>query len=243
VDNERLKSNSNQREESLYLPNLRTNHCQLMMEDNTENKTMQPYVSPETHKLNEPVGGGLFCVRLEEPFDQIVANNPELRIEQNAEGEIVFMSPTGGEAGRRNAKVCFQLESWVCSHSGYSFDSSTLFLLPNGARRSPDASWIATERWKQLSKVDRDGYPPICPDFVVELRSNTDRILDLQKKMEEYIENGARLGWLIDPMNRTVYVYKPGVPTVQLQDVQHLGDEEILPGFALHLTDIWSDSI
>ena len=204
---------------------------------------MQPFALPENHSSDEPVIGGFFCVRLEEPFDRIVANNPELRIEQNAAGEIVFMSPTGGESGRRNVKLCSQLDLWASSHSGFCFDSSTLFRLPNSAKRSPDASWIASERWKQLSKDDREGYPPICPDFVVELRSKTDRILDLQRKMEEYVDNGARLGWLIDPLNRTVYVYKPGVPFVELRDVQNLSDEEILPGFVLDLTDIWSESI
>ena len=130
---------------------------------------MQPFALPENHKSDEPVVGGFFCVRLEEPFDRIVANNPELRIEQNAAGEIVFMSPTGGESGRRNVKLCSQLDLWASSHFGFTFDSSTLFRLPNGAKRSPDASWIASERWKKLSKDDREGYPPICPDFVVEL--------------------------------------------------------------------------
>jgi len=204
---------------------------------------MRPYALPENHKSDESVGLGFLCVRLEEPFDRIVANNPELRIEQNAAGETVFMSPTGGESGRRNAKLCFQLELWASSYDGFSFDSSTLFRLANGAKRSPDASWIASERWKQLSKDDREGYPPICPDFVVELRSKTDRILDLQRKMEEYLDNGARLGWLIDPLNRTVYVYKPGVPSVVLQDVQNVSDDEVLPGFVLNLTDICSNSI
>ena len=96
---------------------------------------------------------------------------------------------------------------------------------------------------EQLSKDDREGYPPICPDFVVELRSKTDRLLDLQRKMEEYIDNGARLGRLIDPLNRTVHVYKPGVPCVVVRNVQNLSDDVILLGFVLNLTDIWSDSI
>ncbi|HUP78105.1 MAG TPA: Uma2 family endonuclease [Pirellula sp.] len=198
--------------------------------------------SQPNSKADDVMGTPFVCVRLAEPFEQIIAKNPELIIEQTATGEIVFMPPTGGESGRSNSELCFQVQSWAKRHGGYCFDSSTLFCLPNGAKRSPDASWIAPERWKQLSKRDRESYPPICPDVVVELRSKTDRLQDLQDKMNEYVNNGARLGWLIDPIYRAVYVYKPNIDVVCLQDCRQVSDDAILPGFVLDLTAIWPDS-
>lgn len=197
--------------------------------------------SQPNFKADENIGTPFVCVRLDEPFDQIVARNPELRIEQTASGEIVFMPPTGGESGRSNSELGFQIQSWAKRHGGYCFDSSTLFCLSNGAKRSPDASWIAPDRWKQLSKRDRESYPPICPDFVVELRSKTDRLQDLHDKMNEYINNGARLGWLIDPIYETVYIYKPNIEVVCLRDCRQVSDDAILPGFVLDLTALWPD--
>lgn len=116
------------------------------------------------------------------------------------------MSPTGGESGIRNSEISFQLTAWTRNAGGFAFDSSTLFRLPNGALRSPDASWIASDRWQQLSPEERESYPPIAPDFVIELRSKTDRLVDLQDKMKEYCDCNVRLGWLIDPMLKQVHV-------------------------------------
>lgn len=189
----------------------------------------------------ESVGVPPVCLRLDESFDRVVALNPEWRIEQNANGEMVFMSPTGGESGRQNSKLGFQLELWASQFGGECFDSSTLFLLPNRAMRSPDVSWIDSKRWNKLTKRQREGYPPICPDFVVELRSQTDRLVDLQAKMVEYIENGVRLGLLIDPITKTVYFYRPGKPVEVAQDPKSVIAGEEMPGLIIDLIRIWPD--
>ena len=126
-------------------------------------------------------------VRLRESFDEIAALNPDLRIEQESNGEFVFMSPTGGESSSRNMEIAWQLMSWTKRYGGVCFDSSVIFCLPDGSKRSPDASWIATDRWNALSLVDRKKFPPIAPDFVVELRSESDRLATLQDKMVSYV--------------------------------------------------------
>ena len=137
----------------------------------------------------------------DEAFYQLCRANPDVKFERSAQGELVIMSPTGGESGRRNADITTDLNLWNRQAKlGYTFDSSTCFELPNGAERSPDASWIERSRWEALSAADREKFPPIVPDFVIELRSATDRLATLQAKMEEYRENGVRLGWLIDPL-------------------------------------------
>ena len=119
--------------------------------------------------------------------------------------------------------------------TGISFDSSTGFRLPNGAIRSPDASWVKPERWQTLTLEQRRGFAPLCPDFVLELRSATDQLSALQAKMQEYIDNGARLGWLIDPSERRVYIYRPGLPMEQQNDPSTLSGDPVLPGFVFHL--------
>ncbi len=178
-------------------------------------------------------------VRLTESFEDVVSMNPELRIEQTASGEVVFLTPTGGEGGYRNSEINLQLCLWAKAYGGRVFDSSTLFRLPNGAKRSPDASWISQARWQSLSATERKGYPPLSPDFVVELRSESDRLIDLQEKMQEYMENGVRLGWLIDPLLKQVHIYKPGqVPEVR-SSVESLSGEDCLPGFVLDLLAVW----
>ncbi len=189
--------------------------------------------------LDDP-GTRPVCVRLSEPFEEIVANNPEWKMERTSEGEIVFMSPTGGESGIRNLEIAVQLGVWVRNAGGFAFDSSTLFRFPNGALRSPDASWIATDRWQQLSAEDRESYPPIAPDFVIELRSKTDRLVDLQDKMKEYCDCNIQLGWLIDPLLKQVHVYKPGEVPVILNDPKNVADEILLPGFSLDFSRIFT---
>ena len=193
-------------------------------------------------KSNAPdnFGAPVLRIRLSEPFDEIVSLNPGLRIEQNASGEVSFMSPTGGESGCRNSEICMQLSLWSKLHGGKTFDSSTLFRLPNGALRSPDASWVNVERWNALSRGERKGYPPLCPDFVVELRSESDRLSDLQDKMQEYIENGIQLGWLIDPLMKTVHVYQKGNFIEIQQAPDSISGQNCLKGFVLELKSIWN---
>ena len=190
--------------------------------------------------VTDDVGVPVLCIRLNESFDEIVSLNPGIRIEQNASGEVIFMPPTGGESGCRNSDICMQLSLWAKANGGRTFDSSTLFRLPNGAKRSPDASWVNDERWISLSKEERRGYPPLCPDFVVELRSDSDRLSELQDKMREYVENGIQLGWLIDPLMKTVHVYKPGQLTEIQSAPESISGQECLPGFVMNLKSIWS---
>jgi Uma2 family endonuclease len=133
-------------------------------------------------------------------FLRLCRANPDLRLERTATGELIIMPPAGSGSGGRNLKVAQQLANWVdASGQGVAFDSSAGFTLPNGAIRSPDASWVARDRWDALTPDEQEGFAPLCPDFVVELRSPTDRLPDLRDKMREYRAQGARLGWLIDP--------------------------------------------
>lgn len=170
-------------------------------------------------------------------FSQI---NRDLRIERNAQGELVIMPPTGGETGRRNAELAIQLGVWAKRDgTGSTFDSSTGFRLPNKAVRSPDASWIAHARLDRLTSEQRKKFVPLCPDFVVELRSPTDSLSVLQEKMQEYLDNGAGLGWLIDTDRRRVYVYRPNEPVEELSEPSSLNGDPLLPGFVLDLKEIW----
>ncbi|HXG20809.1 MAG TPA: Uma2 family endonuclease [Methylomirabilota bacterium] len=176
----------------------------------------------------------------DEQFLRLCQENPDLRIEMNARGELVIMPPTGMKAGIWNNRLSFHLEGWTRqSEAGFAFDSSTMFTLPNGAKRSPDASWIRRERWEALSEAQQEGIGPLCPDFVVELCSPSDRLPVLQEKMQEYIDNGARLGWLIDPLERRVYIYRPGQPIEQLADPATLSGDPVLPGFVLPVGELW----
>jgi len=173
-------------------------------------------------------------------FYRLCRDNPELRFELTARRELVIAAPTGSKTGWRNSKLNQRLANWVEQDgTGLSFDSSTGFSLPNGAKRSPDASWLRRERWDALSEREQEGFAPLCPDFVVELRSPEDRLSVLQEKMSEYLENGAQLGWLIDPADKCVYLYRPGQPAERLQEEATIGGEPVLPGFVLSLADIW----
>lgn len=178
----------------------------------------------------------------DEQFEQVVRANPEWNFEQTAAGEIVIVPPTGGTSGRKNLDLSRQFGIWVDENLnlGEGFDSSTLFKLPNGAKRSPDASWVRRSSWDALTQKQRDGYVPLCPDFVIELRSPTDSLEDLQAKMHEYMENGAQLGWLIDPQNRQVEVYRHSSEVEVLLEPVQLSGEEVLPGFVLRLERIWN---
>ncbi|PIG91379.1 Uma2 family endonuclease [Gloeocapsopsis sp. IPPAS B-1203] len=176
----------------------------------------------------------------DEEFMRIASENEEWRFESTKDGELVITPPTGGNTGRRNSKITTQLELWnSASNLGETFDSSTMFVLPNGARRSPDAAWIKSDRWNTLTLEQQDKFPPLCPDFVIELRSPSDNIEELQQKMQEYLENGAVLGWLIDPKTRRVEVYRYGRNKETLESPVTLSGEEVLPGFVLNLQAIY----
>ncbi|HMV51251.1 MAG TPA: Uma2 family endonuclease [Blastocatellia bacterium] len=172
-------------------------------------------------------------------FMEFCAQNPELRIEMTSKGELIVMSPVTGRGGNRNFFLTSKFGSWVeRDGTGVGFDSSTCFTLPNGAKRSPDASWIEKERWEALTPEEQDEFPPICPDFVVELRSKSDRLKTLEEKMEEYLLNGARLGWLIDPLQQRVHIYRPGQPVTILNQPHEVSGEPLLKGFVLNLAGI-----
>jgi Uma2 family endonuclease len=166
--------------------------------------------------------------------------NSDLRLELTAEGELVIMPPAGGRAGNRNKAITVQLGIWTEQDgTGIDFDSSTGFKLTPRMVRSPDASWVARARWDELSEEEQEHYPPLCPEFVVELRSLSDRVSTLQAKMRQYIEHGARLGWLIDPYSRRIYVYRPNHPMERIDNPQTVSADPVLPGFVLDLTKIW----
>ena len=175
----------------------------------------------------------------DENFLQLCHLNPEAKLELTAQLELVIMTPTGGSTGNRNIKLSARLERWIEEEgTGVAFDSSTMFKLPSGAFRSPDAAWIKLERWHTLTTEQKDTFPPICPDFVVELRSPSDSLLSLQQKMREYLANGVRLGWLIDPQNQRVEIYRQGQEVEILMRPLQLGGEDVLIGFILDLTAI-----
>jgi len=176
----------------------------------------------------------------DDAFYQLCLANPDVKFERSAKGELIVMSPTGGESGRRNADIAIDLGLWNReTQLGYTFDSSTCFKLPNGAERSPDAAWVKRSRWDGLSPDEQRKFPPLAPDFVIELRSATDNLATLQAKMREYQENGVRLGWLLNPQSREVEIYRAG----QAVDVQRESDkvsgEDVLPGFTLTLSRIF----
>ena len=175
-----------------------------------------------------------------EQFQQIAAVNRDLRLERNATGELIVMPPTGSETGNRNLDISGQLWLWNRQTKlGIAFDSSSGFKLPNGADRSPDASWVKLERWQTLTPKEQEGFAPLCPDFVVELRSKSDNMEPLREKMREYIANGACLGWLIDRKNQKVEIYRCDRDVEILDNPNTLSGENVLPGFVLNLTDVW----
>jgi Uma2 family endonuclease len=174
-----------------------------------------------------------------EDFAELAAENPDLRLEMNSEGEMIIMMPVGPIGSNRNANLTAELIIWArADKSGLAFDATAGFTLPNGAERSPDASWIRRERWDALTQAEKETFSPICPDFVVELRSRTDRLKPLKKKMEEYLANGAQLGWLIDPIKKRVHIYRPDTSVEILDHPTELSGEPLLKGFTLKLAGI-----
>ncbi|MEO1403867.1 MAG: Uma2 family endonuclease [Cyanobacteria bacterium J06635_1] len=176
----------------------------------------------------------------DEQFYQLCRNNPDLKFERTAAGDLIIMAPTGGETGNRNGRVNQQLFNWSDSNElGIAFDSSTGFKLPNGADRSPDAAWVTLEKWQALTPEQREQFVPLCPDFVVELMSPSDSLAKAQEKMAEYVTNGARLGFLLNRKTRTVEIYRPDQPVERLEHPAILSGEDVLPGFNLKLSRVW----
>jgi Uma2 family endonuclease len=176
----------------------------------------------------------------DEQFEQLAAANRDLQLEVTAKGELIIMPPTGGETGNRNFEVYIDLGIWNRQNLlGKAFDSSTGFRLPNGATRSPDASWVKMERWDALTAAQKKKFLPLCPDFAVELVSESDELEDVQEKMQEYIANGLRLGWLINPKDKQVEIYRPNQEVEILQSPRTLQGEDVLPGFVLDLQPIF----
>ena len=189
--------------------------------------------------INLPTPFKLSIDLTDEQFFNLCQRNRDYRFERTKSGELVIMSPTGSETGNYNGKLTQRLFNWTDTNDlGIAFDSSTGFKLPNGGDRSPDVSWVKRERWEALTPEQKKKFAPICPDFVVELRSETDSLKDLQLKMREYIDNGARLGWLIDRKNKRVEIYRPQQEVEIIQSPTHLSGEDVLPGFILDLKDI-----
>lgn len=195
---------------------------------NTEREPVVLHFSPVLKKMSE------------QEFYEFCQLNPDLSLELTSEGDLIIMPPTGGKTGARNAILGARLTIWALENKdGRSFDSSTVFTLPNGAKRSPDFAWVSNKRWNALTEEEQERFPPLCPDFVVELRSRTDALKNLRQKMNEYIANGAQLGWLIDPQERRVYIYRPGAAVEELNAPQTISGEPLLRGLSLDLEEIF----
>lgn len=182
-----------------------------------------------------------------EQFEQLSRANRDTRMELTSHGELILMPPTGSKTGLRNSEIHRQLANWAkMDGSGVVFDSSTGFTLPNGARRSPDSSWVRRERWEALTEEEQDGFAPLCPDFVIELRSRSDDLPPLPEKMCEYIRNGASMAWMLDQVRKRVFIYLPldddlmNIEPLQvLEDPESIAGDPILMGFVLNLREVW----
>ena len=173
-------------------------------------------------------------------FYEFCRLNQDWRIERTPEGDLVIMPPTGGNTGRLSFALTGLFGAWVeADGTGVGFDSSTGFTLPNGAKRSPDLAWVKRSRWEALTEQEREEFPPLCPDFVMELRSRTDALDTLHAKMQEYMANGALLGWLIDPAEKKVYIYRPSAEVYCLDSPRTVSGDPFLPGFVLELQRLW----
>ncbi|NEQ24226.1 MAG: Uma2 family endonuclease [Microcoleus sp. SIO2G3] len=176
----------------------------------------------------------------DDQFEQLCRNHRDLNFERTAKGELVIVSPVGSEGGSREAGLIGRLFVWnEQTRLGIVFSSSSGFRLPNGAIRSPDAAWVSIDRWENLTPDERKKFAPLCPDFAIELRSETDEITDLQQKMQEYLDNGLRLGWLINPQDQQVEIYRVGRSKQVCDRPLKLNGEDVLPGFVLDISTIW----
>lgn len=179
-------------------------------------------------------------IMTDDQFFDFCQLNRHFRIERNQIGDLFIMSPTDSETGQRNFNLIGELGIWTKQDgTGVGFGSSGGFTLPNGAVRSPDAAWIKRTKWEIIPAEKRKKFAPICPEFVVELRSENDSLSTLKEKMQEYIDNGTQLAWLIDRKQRKVFIYRPNCGVAELDNPQTLTGEDILPGFVLDLSEIW----
>ena len=177
---------------------------------------------------------------IEDEFFAFCQLNRDVRLERTAEGELIVMPPMGGETGDRNSEINMQLRLWAKRDgTGRAFDSSTGYRLPSGAVRSPDASWVRGERLAALTAEERGKFLPLCPDFALELRSPSDRLDVAMAKLDEYLANGAQLGWLLDPQTRRAWVYRPGAPPREVAAPDRLAGDPVLPSFVLDLREVW----
>lgn len=173
-------------------------------------------------------------------FLQLSRDNQDVQIEMTKDGDLIIMPGTGGLTGRKNSRIIRRLDEWMEKDGkGVAFDSDTIFCLPNGAKKIPDASWVSNKKWDALSEEEQAGIVPFAPDFAIELRSRTDSLKDLQAKMQEYIENGVSLGWLIDANERKVYIYRPEKEVEILDNPNEISGESLLQDFKLNLQEIW----
>ena len=173
----------------------------------------------------------------DDQFYQLCQDNENWQLEKNAQGELIIMPPVGGLSGKRESDLNADLVIWNRqTQLGQVFSSSTIFTLPSGAKRSPDVAWVKSDRWESLTLEEQEKFPPLCPDFVIELRSRTDSLSQLQEKMQEYLDSGLQLGWLINPQAQEVEIYRPNqaVEIVQLPTI--LSGEKVLPGFILEIS-------
>ena len=175
----------------------------------------------------------------DDQFFRLCSDNRDFGFEMTARGELIVMSPTNPETDRRNATVTTLLGIWARQDgTGVFFGSSAIFILPNGAKRSPDGAWIPKSRWNRFTTEEKEQFTQICPDFVIELRSPSDRLADVEEKMEEYIGNGAKLGWLLDPIENRATIYRPGHPPERIDTPTILGGDPVLPGFNFDFNEI-----
>lgn len=202
---------------------------------------VQTPTSPETETLLIELPKTIGLHVTQEQFAALAAANRDLRLERTAKGELIVNPPTGWQTGEYNCRISGELYLWWrnAGEPGKAFDSSTGFILPNGATRAPDASWVSQERWQALTLEQKGTFAHICPDFVVELRSSSDSLKSLQDKLGEYLDNGTRLGWLIDPQHRRVEIYRQGLGVEVLENPTELFGKEVLPGFVLSLRRVW----
>ena len=212
-----------------------------MTQLNTATTVEAPAPPQEGIHLPNPLALNFSAVEMtDEQFVKFCSDNRELRIELTAERELIIMPPANPKTSRKNFTTAGRFYIWSEQDgTGIAFDSSAGFTFPNGAMRSPDVSWLAKERWEALPEDERNKFAHIVPDFVVELLSPSDRLPSAQMKMEEYIENGVRLGWLIEPQQHRVYVYRPGQTAEALENPATVSGEAVLPGFVFNFHDIW----
>jgi Uma2 family endonuclease len=211
---------------------------EVFMISTTTNKSSTLFVYP--YEPLEIDFGSLLKPISDDDFLRLSRGNQDLQIEMTKDGDLIIMPGTGGLTGNRNARIIARAVIWAeADGSGVTFDSDTIFRLPNGAKRLPDFSWVRNEKWNSLTDAEKEKIVPFAPDFLIELRSPTDSLTDLQTKMREYVENGASLGWLIDPTNKCVFVYRPNAEVEILENPETVSGEPLLKGFTLNLKEIW----